>query len=110
MSEPHEIVRRVRQWVEKADHDLRTAEHTLTLEEDCPRDMVCFHAQPCVEKYLKALLVAESVEFPRSHDRVILLKRVKARVALGDRGWRSTAAEPVHDRSALSWRLGAHHP
>ncbi len=39
----------VRQWVEKADNDLRTAAHTLTLVENCPTDTVCFHAQQCVE-------------------------------------------------------------
>ena len=82
MSVPPDVVRRVGQWVEKAEHDLQTAEHTLTLEGNCPRDMVCFHAQQCVEKYLKAVLVAESVEFPRSHDLVILMKLVKARLPL----------------------------
>lgn len=37
----------VRDWVEKADNDLRNAEHTLTLRKDCPYDTVCFHAQQC---------------------------------------------------------------
>jgi HEPN domain-containing protein len=27
-----------------------------------------FHAQQCVEKYLKALLVAPGLAFPRTHD------------------------------------------
>jgi HEPN domain-containing protein len=34
---------------------------------------VCFHAQQCAEKYLKALLQAAAVEFPRTHDLVALL-------------------------------------
>jgi HEPN domain-containing protein len=38
------------------------------MEEECPTDTVCFHAQQCVEKYLKALLVLLSVDFPRTHD------------------------------------------
>ena len=33
----------------------------------CPTDTVCFHAQQCVEKYLKALLVLNDVEFGRTH-------------------------------------------
>jgi predicted nucleotidyltransferase len=57
MSELPEREALVRGWVVKAEHDLRNAEHTLTLEEDCPLDTVAFHAQQCVEKYLKALLV-----------------------------------------------------
>ena len=31
-----------------------------------------FHAQQCVEKYLKALLVAQGLTFPRTHDLVAL--------------------------------------
>jgi HEPN domain-containing protein len=36
--------------------------------EDCPYDTVCFHAQQCVEKYLKALLTYLSIDFPKIHD------------------------------------------
>ncbi|MBI4384722.1 MAG: HEPN domain-containing protein [Nitrospinae bacterium] len=56
MSGPPDMVRLVRQWVEKAEHDLRNAEHALTLKDDCPFDTACFHTQQCAEKYLKALL------------------------------------------------------
>jgi HEPN domain-containing protein len=35
---------------------------------ECPTDTVCFHAQQCAEKYLKALLVLAAVDFPRTHD------------------------------------------
>ena len=49
----------LRSWVEKAENDWINATHTLKLEKNCPTDTVCFHAQQCVEKYLKALLVYE---------------------------------------------------
>jgi len=62
-----------RQWLEKADHDLRNARHTLTLEENCPYDTVCFHAQQCVEKSLKALLTFCAIDFPKIHDLTELL-------------------------------------
>jgi HEPN domain-containing protein len=68
MSAAPEVLRVVRQWIEKAEHDLRTAEHTLTLGEDCPFDTVCFHAQQCAEKHLKALLTFHGVDFPKTHD------------------------------------------
>ncbi|MBE7558641.1 HEPN domain-containing protein [bacterium] len=68
MSGDERILRVARGWVEKAENDLKNAAHTLKLGEDCPTDTVCFHAQQCVEKYLKALLVLAGVPFPRTHD------------------------------------------
>ena len=68
MSGAADIAHVVRQWVEKAEDDLTNAEHTLTLRENCPLGTVCFHAQQCAEKYLKALLVSLSIDFPKSHD------------------------------------------
>ena len=80
---PPEILSLVRQWVEKAEEDLRTAEHTLTLGEDCPYATVCFHAQQCAEKYLKALLALHSVPFPKIHDLLDLLPLVPKTLSLG---------------------------
>jgi HEPN domain-containing protein len=40
----------------------------LTLEYDCPTDTVCFHAQQCVEKYVKSLLVWKEIPFPKTHN------------------------------------------
>ncbi|MGD0199135.1 MAG: HEPN domain-containing protein [Bryobacteraceae bacterium] len=64
----------VRQWVRKAENDLRNAQHTLTLAEDCPYDTVCFHAQQCAEKYLKGLLAWIGVDCPRTHDLRVLFQ------------------------------------
>jgi HEPN domain-containing protein len=63
----------VREWVEKAENDLLNAAHTLRLGEKCPTDTACFHAQQCVEKYLKALLVYGGTEFPKTHSMAALL-------------------------------------
>ncbi len=62
-----EVIAVIRQWVQKADNDLKTAAHTLKLGDKAPTDTVCFHIQQCVEKYLKALLVWRGVEFSRTH-------------------------------------------
>ena len=40
-------------WLEKADHDIITAQQTLLLPHG-PTDTPCFHAQQAVEKALKA--------------------------------------------------------
>ncbi len=69
-----------RQWVEKAEHDLKNAEHTLVLGNDCPFDTVCFHAHQCVEKYLKAVLTTSGVDFPRTHDLTELHRRLPTRL------------------------------
>ena len=67
MPEREQIVIVVRQWVAKAENDMTSAEHILTLGEDGPTDTVCFHAQQVVEKYLKALLAWEQIDFPKTH-------------------------------------------
>ncbi len=71
-----EQVHLVRQWIAKAKEDLLNAEHTLTLRENCPVSTVCFHAQQCAEKYLKALLTCRGIEFPKTHDLVVLVNRL----------------------------------
>ncbi len=85
MSEKADLLRAVRQWVERAENDLRNAEHTFTLDVNCPFDTICFHAQQCVEKYLKALLVLHRIDFPRIHDLRRLWQLASANVALGFR-------------------------
>jgi HEPN domain-containing protein len=57
-----------REWIIKAENDLKTAAYTIKMSKGCPTDIVCFHAQQCVEKYLKAFLVVEDIDFPRTHD------------------------------------------
>ncbi len=70
------------QWIERAENDLRNAQYTLTLKENCPFDTVCFHAQQSVEKYLKALLLKFSVDFPKTHDLRVLLQIAEKKASL----------------------------
>lgn len=78
-----EQVRLVRQWVARAEEDFVNAEHTLTRRENCPVGTVCFHAQQCSEKYLKALLTCREVEFPKTHDLVVLFNLLGPDSGLG---------------------------
>lgn len=80
MLEMDPVLHVVRQWVQKAENDLTTAAHTLRLGKRAPTDTVCFHAQQCVEKYLKALLVAQEIDFGRTHSVGTLLTFVPARL------------------------------
>jgi HEPN domain-containing protein len=83
MSGTPEGTRAVLAWFEKAQNDLRNAEHTLTLEEGCPVDTVCFHAQQCAEKCLKALLLSSGVDFPKTHDLRALMQLLPPGTAVG---------------------------
>lgn len=66
-----------REWIAKAESDLLTASHTLKLGRRCPTDAVCFHAQQCAEKYIKALLVLQQIDFPKTHDLEALAARLR---------------------------------
>lgn len=56
----------VRGWLEKARRDFNTAVNSLNAVE-LFTDIVCFHAQQAAEKYLKAYLIWQEIEFPRTH-------------------------------------------
>jgi HEPN domain-containing protein len=55
------------EWVEKAEGDFKVAVRESETN-DAVYDIVCYHCQQCIEKYLKAILVEKGVEFERIHD------------------------------------------
>jgi HEPN domain-containing protein len=59
------------EWMKKADADLDMAGRALQGKKKHP-DSGCYHAQQAAEKYFKALLVAQGIEFPKTHDLLIL--------------------------------------
>lgn len=63
-----------KEWIEKAEEDYRTAIREIRVKKEPSYDVVCFHAQQCVEKYLKALLQEKKTRFPNTHDLVELLR------------------------------------
>jgi HEPN domain-containing protein len=68
MRPPEQVKREfTRQWIQKAEDDLKAATHLLTSEEPFP-DIAAFHAQQAAEKFLKAFLVWHQVEYPKTHD------------------------------------------
>ena len=68
MQNPDHLPSVIREWVQKAENDLKTAAHVLNMAADPPTDAICFHAQQRVEKYLKALLLSRGKSFPKTHD------------------------------------------
>jgi HEPN domain-containing protein len=55
------------EWAQKADGDYAAAK-CLSQALAPVYDAICFHAQQCVEKYLKAWLQEASIAFRRTHD------------------------------------------
>ena len=74
MPEPEGRIEVLREWLTKADNDLKAASQILVLGADCPTDTVCFHVQQCVEKHLKALLTSIGQPFPKTHNIRELMK------------------------------------
>ncbi|MBI3324142.1 MAG: HEPN domain-containing protein [Candidatus Omnitrophica bacterium] len=69
--------RDVRDWVGKAEEDFAVVQTLVRKRRPAVHDAVCFHAQQCAEKYLKALLTRERIAFPKTHDLLDLLGLAK---------------------------------
>lgn len=57
----------VLRWLRKAGNDLKVVERLIDFE-DAPKDMLCFHCQQTIEKYLKAYLTWADVRVGKTHD------------------------------------------
>ena len=62
----------VRNWVRKAENDLKIGRGEMGTAEPVT-DMICFHMQQCVEKYLKAFLIFHGKEYPKTHRLSVLI-------------------------------------
>jgi len=77
MRPPEEVKKEiVRQWLAKAEQDMRASEALLVAEPPLLYP-ACFHAQQAAEKYLKAFLTWHQIEFPKTHAIEQLLDLVK---------------------------------
>ena len=54
------------EWVDKAEADYETALREFRARRQPNFDDACFHAQQCIEKYLKARLIEAGIAFPLS--------------------------------------------
>jgi HEPN domain-containing protein len=62
------------EWIEKAEGDFETMELAARSRRARTRDGLCFHAQQCAEKYLKACLQEADVVFSKTHNLIDLSK------------------------------------
>ncbi len=63
----------VAEWLAKAEADHASALRELRARKNPNYDSACFHAQQCVEKYLKGILQLWCIPFPKTHDLTTLL-------------------------------------
>jgi HEPN domain-containing protein len=80
MSEKIDIVK---QWIEKADHDLGTAQVTY-LYLPKYRDTIAFHCQQAAEKYLKGFLLFLDIPFNRQHSLNYLLGLLSQKIDISN--------------------------
>jgi len=88
-------------WINHAETDLRAA-HTLLDSKDFFPRQICFLAQQCGEKAIKAVLIYTEVKFPNHHD----LDRLRD---LGPKGWK--VKEQFPDLAELTiWAVESRYP
>ncbi len=66
----------VAEWVSKAEGDFLTAGREMRARKSPNYDAVCFHAQQCAEKYLKAVLQENGKRIPKIHFLLELLAMI----------------------------------
>jgi HEPN domain-containing protein len=75
----NELNEEIKEWIEKADHDLGSAK-IIYLHLPEYFDTIAFHCQQAVEKYIKAVLFFERIKFQKSHDLVYLLDLLSQKI------------------------------
>lgn len=73
----------VKQWIEKGDHDLGTAQLTF-LYLPKYRDTIAFHCQQAAEKYLKGYLLFLDIPFQKKHSLNYLLGLISTKIEVID--------------------------
>ena len=70
----------VDEWIAKAEADYHTALREYRARKFPNYDACVFHAQQCIEKYLKAILQQQNIPFGKTHDLLALQKLMKRRI------------------------------
>lgn len=66
----------VHEWLDKAEEDFQFADSVI--EETPFHAQICFHFHQAAEKYLKAFIIAQDLDFKKIHDLPVLLKLCSA--------------------------------
>ena len=69
------------EWIQKAENDYAAVQQLL-LASNPLHDIICFHVQQCIEKYLKAWLQEANISFSKTHDLQELLDLIVPTVSI----------------------------
>jgi HEPN domain-containing protein len=58
----------LKNWLFRANEDIAVINNLFKTDQKLYARTICLHAQQAVEKFLKAFLVFNNVDFPRTHD------------------------------------------
>ncbi|MDP2984824.1 MAG: HEPN domain-containing protein [Candidatus Latescibacter sp.] len=75
--ESQRLLEIIRQWLIKADHDLEIVEREMRFSDEPLTDILCFHCQQAVEKYLKTYLIFKLVKPSKTHDIAELIEECR---------------------------------
>ena len=56
------------EWVQRGEADYITVQQLLSTANSLLHNIICFHAQQCIEKYLKSWLQEANMPVPRTHN------------------------------------------
>jgi HEPN domain-containing protein len=87
----NDVSKIIKEWIEKADHDLGSAK-LIYLHIPDYFDTIAFHCQQATEKYIKSMLEHFGVEFQRSHNLVYLLDLLAQKIDI---------TEEIYDKAIL---------
>lgn len=74
----------IKSWIIKGDHDLGTAKLTIKHIAEY-KDIIGFHFQQAVEKYLKGYLIFLDINFEHKHSLIYLLDLISSKDKISDK-------------------------
>ena len=63
----------IKNWLFRANEDIAVIESLAGINFEFYTSTICFHAQQASEKFLKAFLIYQDIDFPKTHDLDFLL-------------------------------------
>lgn len=75
---PDDLLRDALEWLRYAEADIALA--SIPLPANVLYEQLCFHAQQAAEKAIKAVLVAQGLDFPKTHNIEFLLTLLPSHV------------------------------
>lgn len=84
------------EWIAKAEGDYTSTQREFRARKNPNYDASCFHAQQCVEKYMKAYLQEKNIRFEKTHDLIRLMGLMSQNIVL------QTAKEQIAELSAAA--------